>query len=219
MLLDASAGRGTFREVWRLEWKPELAVALAEAVVHGPTVEQAAAGASLAKGAEETDCGKLAELVRQCLLSDLGRPAAANIARLQAVAVNSTDVFGLARAVVPLVDILRYGTARDMPTDELKKLVLGLMSEICAGIRYACHGLDADASINCRSSMAALDRSVGLLQEDSIESQWQYALTSIASDEQAVHCCADSARACSMTVASLTPRILRRHCRGRFRRR
>lgn len=184
-LLDASAGRGTFREVWRLEWTPELSVALAEAVVHGPTVEQAAAGSALAKGHEETDCGKLADLVRLCLLADLGSVASANIARLQAAAVSAANVFGLARAVVPLVDILRYGTARDMPEAELKHLVLSLMAEVCAGLRHACHGLDEQTAIDCRGNFAGLDRAVGLLQDQAAEDQWKFALGRIVEDEQA----------------------------------
>jgi hypothetical protein len=39
-LVDAQAGRGTFREVWVIEWKPEYSVSLAEALVYGVTIEQ-----------------------------------------------------------------------------------------------------------------------------------------------------------------------------------
>src|SRR5690606_6581191 len=40
--------RGTFRENWRLRWEPEFSVRLAEALVHGTTVEQAAGNAAVA---------------------------------------------------------------------------------------------------------------------------------------------------------------------------
>ena len=185
VLHEHGAGRGTFREVWRLEWRPELSVALAEALVHGPTVEQAAAGAAVAKGVQEAGCGTLAELVRLCLLADLGRAAEANIARLQAAAVNAADVLGLARAVAPLVDVLRYGTARDMPEVALNKLVLSLVTEVCTGLRYACHGLDDVASAQCRNDVSALDRAVSLLEQEDIAEQWCHALSSVAEDEQA----------------------------------
>ncbi len=185
VLLDASAGRGTFREVWRLAWEPELSVALAEAVLYGPTIEQAAAGAAMVHGEEETDCGKLAELVRRCLLSDLEAAATFNIAELQRAAVGSTEVFALARAVVPLVDILRYGTAREMPEEELRRLVLSLLTEVCAGLRYACHSLDNASAAEARGDMAALDRSIALLKEEAVDEQWQYALQQLAADDQA----------------------------------
>lgn len=184
-LVDASAGRGTFREVWRLVWAPELAVALAVSAVHGPSIEQAADAAALAKGGGEADCGKLAELVRQCLLADLPGAARANIARLQGAAVSAGNVLALARAVAPLVDIMRYGTARELPAAELRVLVLALLAEICAGLRYACHGLDDAAAAQGRDDVAGLDRAVRLIAESGVDEQWRHALESLPSDDQA----------------------------------
>ena len=183
-LAEANAGRGTFREVWRLMWAPELSVALAEAAVHGPTVEQAAETKALTAGAEEADCGKLAELVRQCLLADLPAAARANIARLQAVAVSAGNVLALARAVAPLVDVLRYGTARELPAEELRSLVLALLAEVCAGLRYACHGLDDAAAAQGRNDVAGLDGAVRLLEDAASEEQWRRALESLPDDDQ-----------------------------------
>src|SRR5437899_12779830 len=57
-LIDGDAGRGTFREVWQLAWVPELSVRLAEALVHGVTIEQSAAGSARAQAAATTDIGK-----------------------------------------------------------------------------------------------------------------------------------------------------------------
>jgi hypothetical protein len=37
-LIEADGGRGTFREVWRLSWRPEFSIALAEALVFGVTI-------------------------------------------------------------------------------------------------------------------------------------------------------------------------------------
>jgi hypothetical protein len=47
-LADAGSSRGTFRENWTLRWEPELSVRLAEALVHGTTVEQASGNAAIA---------------------------------------------------------------------------------------------------------------------------------------------------------------------------
>ena len=184
-LVDASAGRGTFREIWRLEWAPELSVKLAEALVWGPTVEQAAAGAAVARATAQDDCALLAELVRHCLLADLGQSAQACIARLQAVAVDAANITGLMQAVSPLVDVLRYGAAREIPEQALRKLVLSLSVEICAGVRHACHGLDAEAALEVRGHLARFDRAVTLMEDAHVQSQWQGALAGIADDTQA----------------------------------
>src|SRR5262249_59615340 len=68
-LVEAEAGRGTFREIWRLAWEPELSVKLAEALIYGVTIEQAAAGAAKARRAGGSPISDLAELVRPCLLA------------------------------------------------------------------------------------------------------------------------------------------------------
>ncbi len=46
--MDAGGSRGTFRENWKLRWDPEFSVRLAEALVFGTTVEQAAGNAAIA---------------------------------------------------------------------------------------------------------------------------------------------------------------------------
>ncbi|MEO1595993.1 MAG: DUF5682 family protein [Pseudomonadota bacterium] len=183
-LLDASAGRGTFREVWRIEWQPELSVALAEAAVHGVTVEQAAAAAARMQAREEDNCARLAALVRLCLLADLPDAADTTIHRLEAAAINVGDVLDLAGAVKPLVEVLRYGTARELRTDTLRRLVVQLLIEICAGIRYACHNLDAESAAAARGEVAALDGAVGLLRDDNVGSLWQDALKGLAGDDR-----------------------------------
>src|SRR6516162_2642407 len=70
-LTDAQAGRGTFREVWMIEWEPWYSVSLAEALVYGATIEQAAANATLKKARETTSITDLATLIQSALVADL----------------------------------------------------------------------------------------------------------------------------------------------------
>lgn len=116
-LTDSEAGRGTYRELWRLAWIPEFSVKLAEGLIHGVIIEQAAAGAVRAQAEAALSIAELAELVKQCLLADLPAAAQDCIARLQAAAVDAGDIASLMRAVAPLAAILRYGVAREMPEE------------------------------------------------------------------------------------------------------
>ena len=88
----------------------------------------------------------LAELVGQCLFADLPDAARAAIERVGAAAVGSGDVAPLLATVPPLATVLRYGTARDLPADELKSLVLVLAERICAGFVYQCRQLDESSA-------------------------------------------------------------------------
>lgn len=184
-LIEASAGRGTFREIWRLAWQPELSVKLAIALRFGTTLAQAAGNAAVHRARGSERIAELAELVRGCLLADLAHAASEVIARLQAVSVASSDVAALMAAAVPLVDILRYGTARRLPEAELRQLVHGLATEVGAGLRYACHSLDAAAADAMVARAAAFDRAIGLLDADDLTDGWLRALHALAADDRA----------------------------------
>jgi hypothetical protein len=193
-LVDAGAGRGTFREIWRLAWVPELSVRLAEALVHGITIEQAAAVAAVAQAAATEEVAKLAELVRRCLLSDLPEAAETCVARLQAVAVNAVDIVGLMRAVPSLVSILRYGTARKMPVEALGALARALSVEIMAGIGLACRNLDDEAAEAMRRALTDFDAALGPLGDDHLDEEWKRRLALLADDPGAVPLVAGLAR-------------------------
>jgi len=181
-LKEAEAGRGTFREIWALAWTPELSVKLAEAIVHGVTIEQAAAGVALSRGETQTDVAALSELVRACLLADLEEAARRLIARLQAAAVETADLAALMASVPPLVSILRYGTARDMPRDALRALVEAIAAEINAGAAHAARHVEPVAATALRRAMAGFDEALALFSDAHLSQNWRAQLAAMAED-------------------------------------
>jgi hypothetical protein len=175
--------RGTFRENWLLAWQPELNVKLAEALHWGSTIERAAAGAASERGAGATDVTSLAQLVEECLLADLPDAAERATGRLQSLASDSSDIAGLMRAVAPLANVLRYGTARKIPIDALKTMVGSMAAEICAGLVQAARGLDEDAVATLLAAMRGYDGAVALLEEPHFLKEWQAALLRLAGND------------------------------------
>jgi hypothetical protein len=185
-LVDAGAGRGTFREIWRLAWAPELSVRLAEALIHGVTIEQAAGAAAVARMTETESIGVLSETVRRCLLSDLPEAAERCIALLQQAAVNAVDIVALMRAVPSLVSVLRYGTARKMPLEALSALAKALAVEVNAGIGLACGGLDDAAAEQMRGAMAEFDAALLLLDDAHLTAEWHVRLGDLVDNPSVV---------------------------------
>lgn len=183
-LLDSEAGRGTFRETWEIAWHPELSVKLAEALVHGVTIEQAAGGAALARAQDSRDVGTLADLVRACLLADLPEAADRCIDRLQAVAVDTADTVRLMGAVPPLVAILRYGTARPIPEASLSALVSALAGEINAGTHLAARNIEEGEAVAFRDAIAAYDRALSLFGNAHLVDIWTRELGRIVTDDR-----------------------------------
>jgi hypothetical protein len=183
-LIEAETGRGTFREVWRLRWVPELSVSLAEALIYGGTIEQAAANAQLERSQKSTSISELAGLIRAALIADLPVAAKACIARLQETAAEATEVTEVMKAVVPLVRVLRYGTARELPEAELRSLIHALSVEVNAGVRLASHNLDEDAASARVGAMRTYDEATHLFADEALIDSWRQQLATMVDDDQ-----------------------------------
>lgn len=182
-LIEADTGRGTFRELWKLHWEPELSVSLAEALVHGVTIEQAAGNATREKAKETSSITDLAELIHAALIADLPQPAADCIERLQAVAVHASDITDLMRAVSPLVKVLRYGTARKLPEEALRSLVVALSVEVNAGVRVGSHNLDQETAQTRVEAMRDYDEALRLFSDQALLQNWISQLALMVDDD------------------------------------
>ena len=180
--LGAGTSRGTFRENWRLRWEPEFSVRLAEALVHGTTVELAASNAAIATATSAKSLDGISLVVRGCLDAGLADAANATIIMLQRQAAASSDIAALASAVPPLADILRYGTARAIPVEPLRLLVTSMTEAVCAGLVYAARNLQAEAAAEMRSQLRALDVAMALIDDAGLTTAWQRALGQMAAD-------------------------------------
>jgi hypothetical protein len=183
-LQGAGSSRGTFREVWVLRWEPEFSVALAEALVHGTTIEQAAGNAAIVDARDAGSLAQVSDIVRACLLAALDEAARVAISILQARAAATSDIAALAGAVAPLVTILRYGSARATSVEELRLLVVSLSETVCAGLVYACRMLQAPEADGLRKTLEALDQALTLLDRTETTDAWMRALRSLADDEE-----------------------------------
>jgi hypothetical protein len=181
-IVELNRSRGTFRERWMLRWDPEFSVRLAEALVYGTTIELAASNAAFAKARTADSLQTLAKTVESCLLAGLDNAARASIALLQARATQSSDVAGLIAAMPPLANILRYGTARDMPGEELRLLVASMVEAVCAGLVNACRRLDEPSAEAMRASLTEFNRSASILDMEHLEADWRVALARLTRD-------------------------------------
>src|SRR5215831_4986471 len=183
-LTDAQAGRGTFREVWMIRWDPSFSVALAGALVYGVTIEQAAANSTLKRAQGSTSITELAGVIQSALVADLPETAASCIEQLQSVAVSSSDITDLMKAISPLVRVLRYGTARRLPEEALRSLILSISVEINAGVRLGSRSLDEPTAATRIAAMDSYDEALRLFGDDALTASWRDELGKIVADDQ-----------------------------------
>lgn len=141
-----TSGRGTFREHWRLVWDPVFSIRLNQAIRFGPTIERAAQNSALEQINLSQTIAEAATLIETCLLADLPQAAELAISQLEALSVQGNEVAYLIDGVIPLIFILRYGTARTIPEAALRALAFSMVREALIRLPYATHNLDEQAA-------------------------------------------------------------------------
>ncbi len=178
--------KGTFHELWNLQWHPEFAVGLIEAGLWGNTLP-GAAGAKVRQDSESTpDLPTLTALLDATLLADLPDAAGHLMTRLQTVAAVASDVVHLMGALPRLADILRYGNVRNTDARVVGELVHGLVTRICIGLPGACGSLNDEAAEALFAKCLEAHAAIGLLQHPDHTSAWNGVLRQLA-DSPGLH--------------------------------
>ncbi len=197
-LIDAGGSRGTFRERWLLCWEPEYAVRLVENLVYGSTIEQAANNKLCESLTHENHLGKLADTVQLCLESQLNKAAEVGLSRLNNRAAHTSDALELLDSLSPLVNISRYGTARDMSLGLIGELINRLSIQAALALPYACRNINDEESQHYRHSINRAHAALQLAELDiTIMDEWWQALQQVIASHQS-----------SLQVAGLCARLL-----------
>jgi hypothetical protein len=171
--------RGTFHEIWTLEWEPEMALAVIEAGRWGNTVLAAAAARAAARAAEATSLEVVSTLLEEALRADLGPAIPALVARLETIGASTLDVTHLLAALPPLAQVLRYGNVRRTDTQQVAQVVQQLVPRLCIGLPAACAGLDYNAARALLERIEATHQAFRLLQNQAHEAAWYAALAAV----------------------------------------
>lgn len=183
---ERATGKGTFKENWRLQWQPELAVAVIEANLWGNTVLDAATARARDRAEHSEQLNQLTVLVEQTLLAELPDAIGVVMERLQNVAALTSDIPHLMDSLPPLARVLRYGNVRQTDASLVGHVVDGLVTRIAIGLPAACSSLDDEAAQALFVKIQALHAAIGLLQNSQQTTIWQAALAKLA-DQAGLH--------------------------------
>ena len=171
---------GTFHELWRLAWEPEFAVDLIAASRWGGTLEAAAGSLAAERAAKAEGLPELTALMEVVLLADLREAVAPLMARIQDAGTQTADLGLLLSALPPLVNVLRYGSARKVDTASLSHVVDALATRACIALPYGVRGLADDAAAELLTRIIAADQALRLLQDEAHQAAWFGALGTAA---------------------------------------
>lgn len=182
-LATVRGAKGTFHELWQIEWKPEFAVNVIEASLWGNTVLDAATNKIESDALNTTELPALTKLVESALLADLSNSIPGLMGTIQKVAATSGDISHLMQALPPLVNVLRYGNVRQTDTSMVQQVVDELMARVCIGLPSACSALNDESAGQFFEHINAVQNAVGILQDDSHTQAWVHALEHISAQD------------------------------------
>ena len=172
--------KGSFHELWTLQWEPALAIAVIEASRWGNTVEDAASAKAVDQARALTALPPLADLVHRVLLADLPTAIAPVTQALEDLAAVASDLVQLLGAIPPLVTVARYGNVRQTDVGMVEQVLKGLIPRAGIGLPGACTALDDEAAQILREAIAATHQAVRLLADEALRDDWLQALTRVA---------------------------------------
>ncbi len=178
--------KGSFKEYWKLHWKPDYYIKIIEASAFGRTVKEAATNALLQHLRENDNLAKVIPLLEQTLQAHLEDALPTLLAKLQALAALTHEVFALMDALSPAVRMLRYGNVRQIDLAFLAQLVEHLVPRICLGLPSACFSINEEVALEVIQKMKTVNDELHVLQQEEYIVMWYKTLNDIV-ELPAVH--------------------------------
>lgn len=184
-LMDSGRSRGTFRENWQLQWHPEYSVQLVENLVYGNSIEQAANNKLIEAFKQHLTLDQLASKVQLSLTARLDEATSVGLQCLDRQAAHNSDALSLLGAIVPLVQVSRYGTARHIDLEQVQKLVEQLVTQASVALPYACRNLDADEADHFRQRIKSTHSSILLAElPNDVTTLWWQTLATLSNSNE-----------------------------------
>lgn len=160
---EGRGSSGTFRETWRLSWRPEWSIRVVEYAGFGTTVEQAATNRLVERAQHASRLVEIAGALDLALLAAL--PEAIDpVVRLLAIrAASDPDIGDLMGALAPLAQAQRYGDVRATDASAVASVFDGLVVRVLAGLGPACASLDDGAAALMVERLSGVQQALALV--------------------------------------------------------
>jgi hypothetical protein len=167
-----SGKAGTFHELWKLRWQPDLEIRIVEASRWGNTIAGAAGARAIDLAGATTELGPLTELLDRVVVAELEDALARVLAIVQERAAVASDVIHLAAALPRLARLARYGDVRGLAPEPVLALLDGIYQRLLVGLPNACVSLDDDASTAMANALGQVHDAVGLVDRPEMTQAW-----------------------------------------------
>ncbi|NIG54942.1 DUF5682 family protein [Chitinophaga sp. Cy-1792] len=171
-----TGGKGTFKEQWRLQWEPALAVDIIDKSCWGNTVETAAASYVTDQATRTPDLKAVCRMLESCIPAELPAATALLIQQVSNMAATNSDVIQLMEVLPPLVSITRYGNVRNTDASMVLAIIESIVTRICINLPAASTNITDDAVNALLDLYYAMNDAILTLQQPALAESWTQAL-------------------------------------------
>lgn len=181
-----SRSKGTFKESWTLNWKPEMEIQIIDKAHFGNTIELAAENTIKEIIDKERKINVLVQYIENTIPAELFQSMDLLLDKVNNETSISSDTKDLMRSLPKLIHISRYGDVRNTDVERITDICNRLFQKIEISIVNACYGLDEDNSNEMFELISQLNKSFKLIQTEETLAVWMEKLREIT-EKEGVH--------------------------------
>ncbi len=171
--------KGSFKEIWRLNWKPDFALDLISAGMWGNTIYEASVNFVNKKVNEIDNLPELTQLTETALKADLIDAVPKLVQQLKDLSALTKDVEKLMSALRPLIFAVRYGSTRQLDVSSLEEVINHIIPRVCVLLPNGCVGMNEDFTNDLFEKILDTNHSISLTDNEEHIKNWNRTLDKI----------------------------------------
>lgn len=176
--------KGTFTELWTLDWYPQFMVYIIEANRWGNTIEEACSAYLQDLSDKDNSILLQADIIGEVIQANLPSALDRVMRNFSKAASLTSDILTLMRAFPPLANILIYGNVRHTDQEMIAQIVDYMVRRIFVSMSPMCLNIDNDVAEGIYEVINHFHAALHPLHEPEYESLWYQALSQIMHNEQ-----------------------------------
>ena len=165
-------GKGTFKEAWSVYYEPEQTLAVIEKAVWGNALTEAVVAYNTHLSKDITSISDLVDLLEQVIPADLPALVEEMTSRLDTLAASTTDVLEMMKTIPGMVNVVRYGSVRNLDYRKVNDMLNALMARVLAGGVLVCTNVDEDTAAEIMECLVAVDYAIATANQPELTEMW-----------------------------------------------
>lgn len=167
------SSKGTFKEKWELNYRPEQQVQIIERALYGNTLAEVVPNYVKAQMQEHPELDFITKILEQVLTCDLPDLVAEMSARINDLAAQAADLHELLKCVPHLCAVVRYGTVRKFDLSSVRDMLETMLERIRAGGFLLCININDEAARKLKDSLSQVNIALNTLNDAACAQIWQ----------------------------------------------